>query len=352
MKLIVQIPCFNEEQTLRHTIADIPRVIPGVEVVEVLVIDDGSTDETVRVAREAGADHVVQHKTNKGLAQTFRTGIDSCLRLGADIIVNTDGDNQYAGSCIPMLIQPILDGEAEVVIGDRQVRDNPSFSWTKKRLQMLGSFVVRRLSRTNIPDTVSGFRAFSREVALNLNIVSPFSYTIEMLIQAGTHQMTLTSVPIKTNSVGRQSRLLRSIPHFILHSLATMVRVYTMYHPLKMFVFLGTVLAGLGAIPLVRFLYFYGMGDGSGHVQSLILGSVLLLMGFVAWMFGLVADLTNFNRQLLESTLKKVRILELEAETDQSLPARKTVKLSEIVSGTQSLRRGERTVEPRRSGRR
>ncbi len=341
MKLIVQIPCFNEEQTLRQTIADIPRAIPGVDVVEVLVIDDGSTDQTVRVAREAGANHVVKHKTNRGLAQTFRTGIESCLKLGADIIVNTDGDNQYAGSCIPKLIQPILDGEADMVIGDRQIRDNPSFSWTKKRLQALGSFVVRRLSRTDIPDTVSGFRAISRDAALNLNIVSPFSYTIEMLIQAGTHQMALASVPIETNSVGRQSRLFRSIPHFILHSLVTMVRVYTMYHPLRTFVFLGTVLAGLGAIPLVRFLYFYWVGDGGGHVQSLILGGVLLLMGFVAWMFGLVVDLTNFNRQLLETTLRKVRKLELDAEADRTPPARESVRLSEISGGKRSLRRGE-----------
>lgn len=334
MKLIVQIPCFNEEQTLRQTIADIPRVIPGVEVVEVLVIDDGSTDQTVRVAREAGADHVVRHKTNRGLAQTFRTGIDSCLRRGADIIVNTDGDNQYAGSCIPKLIQPILDGEADMVIGDRQIRDNPSFSGIKKRLQLLGSFVVRRLSRTDIPDTVSGFRAISREAALNLNIVSPFSYTIEMLIQAGTHQMAITSVPIETNPVGRRSRLFKSIPHFILHSVATMVRVYTMYHPLRTFVFLGAVLAGLGAIPLVRFLYFYWAGDGAGHVQSLILGGVLLLMGFVAWMFGLVADLTNFNRQLLESTLKKVRKMELEVEMGQTRPGKESVEPGEISGGT------------------
>lgn len=351
MKLIVQIPCYNEERTLRETIADIPRVIPGIDAVEVLVIDDGSTDETVRIALEAGADHVVKHKTNKGLAQTFRTGIDNCLRLGADIIVNTDGDNQYPGSCIPMLIQPILDSEAEVVIGDRQVRDNPSFSWSKKQLQALGSFVVRRLSRTDVPDAVSGFRAISRETALDLNIVSPFSYTIEMLIQAGTHQMALRSVPIRTNAAGRESRLFRSIPHFILNSLATMVRVYTMYHPLRMFVFLGIVLAGLGAIPLVRFLYFYWMGDGSGHVQSLILGSALLLMGFVAWMFGLVADLINFNRQLLESTLKKVRILELEAEADQTLTANETVKPSEIVGETPSLKRAEQSAVPRRSGR-
>ncbi len=201
MKLIVQIPCFNEEQTLSQTIADIPRVIPGVEVVEVLVIDDGSTDRTVRVAREAGADHVVKHKTNRGLAQTFRTGIDSCLRLGADIIVNTDGDNQYAGSCIPMLIQPILNGEADMVIGDRQIRDNPGFSWTRKRLQALGSFVVRRLSRTNIPDTVSGFRAISREAALNLNIVSPFSYTIEMLsVRPEIGACFVTGNPVSTTA--------------------------------------------------------------------------------------------------------------------------------------------------------
>lgn len=317
MKLIVQIPCFNEEQTLGKTIRDIPRKILGIDVVEVLVIDDGSTDDTIGAAREAGADHLIRHKTNKGLAEAFRTGIDACLRRGADIIVNTDGDNQYAGSCIPALIQPILLGKADLVIGDRQIHKNPNFSWAKKRLQVLGSFVVRRLSRTDVPDTVSGFRAISRDAAMHLNIVSPFSHTIETLIQAGTHQLTLVSVPIETHAVRRQSRLFRSVPNFILHSLMTMVRVYAMYHPLRMFSYVGLSLLIVGLIPIVRFLYFYFGGDGAGHVQSLVLGGVFLMMGFVTLLFALVADLINFNRRLIETTLQKVRYLELELEASR-----------------------------------
>ena len=318
MKLIVQIPCHNEARTIARTISEIPRAIPGVDEVEVLIIDDGSSDDTVATALEAGADHVVQHVGNKGLAAAFRTGIDACLRERANIIVNTDGDNQYAGNCIPRLIQPILDGQADIVIGDRQVPDSPYFSWTKKRLHALGSFVVRRLSRTEVPDAVSGFRAFSRAAALNLNVVSPFSYTIETLIQAGSNQITLTSVPIETNAATRPSRLFKSIPHFVLHSLATIIRIYTMYHPLRMFGYIGMILAAAGVIPIVRFLVFYFSGDGAGHTQSLILGGVLVLMGFIALLFALLADLVNFNRRLIEVNLRKVRQLELELEARQT----------------------------------
>ncbi len=312
MKLIVQIPCFNEERTLEEAIADVPRAIPGVDSVEVLVIDDGSTDATVEVAWRAGADHVVRHKANKGLAASFRTGIDACLRHGADIIVNTDGDNQYAGSGIPALIRPILDGEAELVVGDRQVQQSPHYSPVKRRLHALGTAVVQRLSRTEVTDPVSGFRAFSRDAAMLLNVVSPFSYSIETLIQAGSHQIAVATVPIETNPATRKSRLFKSVPHFVVNSLATMLRIYAMYHPLRLFGYIGIVLGLAGAIPILRFLYFFLSGDGSGHVQSLILGGVLVLMGFVAFLFAIVADLVNFNRRLVETTLQKVRRLEVD----------------------------------------
>jgi len=311
MKLIVQVPCFNEEATLAQTIADIPRAIPGIDIVEILVIDDGSTDRTGETALSAGADHLVRHKTNRGLAEAFRMGIDACLSQGADIIVNTDGDNQYAGRSIPELVRPILERHADVVIGDRQVANNPHFAWTKKRLQALGSAVVRRLSGTTVPDAVSGFRAISRGAALQLNIVSPFSYTIEMLIQVGKQRMALASVPVETNPVTRHSRLFSNVPQFILHSLATMLRIYTMYNPLRMFSYVGVLLAVVGLAPILRFLYFYFSGDGAGHIQSLVLGGAFLMMGFVAVLVGVVADLINFNRRLVELTLQKVRDLEL-----------------------------------------
>jgi len=312
MKLIVQIPCLNEEETLPQTVADIPRNIPGVEKVEILIVDDGSTDRTVQVAREIGVDHIIRHRNRKGLARAFRTGIDSCLRRGADIIVNTDGDNQYIGADIPKLIAPILEGRADIVVGDRQTHTIPHFSIFKKFLQKAGSAVVRRLSNTDVPDAVSGFRAISREAALHLNIVSPFSYTIEMLIQAGRKYMSVTSVPIRTNPKTRDSRLFSSIPRFLERSLTTMVRMYSMYRPLKMFFAIGMLLSLAGAAPVIRFLYFYFTGDGGGHVQSLILGGVLLIIGFMTFMIGLVADLISFNRQLVEITLEKVRRIELE----------------------------------------
>ncbi len=314
MKLIVQIPCYNEERTLGEAIADIPRTIPGVDSVEVLVIDDGSSDDTVGAAWRAGADHVIRHTANKGLAQTFRSGIDACLRHGADIIVNTDGDNQYAGSGIPALIRPILDGEAELVVGDRQVQTNPHYTPIKRRLHALGTMVIQRLSRTGVTDPVSGFRAFSRDAAMLLNVVSPFSYTIETLIQAGSHQIAVATVPIETNAATRKSRLFKSIPHFVMNSLVTMLRVYAMYHPLRLFGFISIVLGVGGAIPILRFLYFYLSGNGGGHIQSLILGGVLLLMGFIALLFAILADLVNFNRRLVETTLQKVRRMEVEGE--------------------------------------
>jgi glycosyltransferase involved in cell wall biosynthesis len=326
MKLIVQIPCFNEEHTLPDTVADIPREIPGVDAVEILVVDDGSTDRTAEVARELGVDHVIVNKNNLGLARTFRKGLDACLRFGADIIVNTDGDNQYAGRDIPALIAPIVEGRADLVVGDRQTHKVPHFSYFKKLLQRLGSKMVRTLSGVQVPDAVSGFRAISREAAFRLNIISPFSYTIEMLIQAGKKHMAVVSVPVGTNPKTRESRLFKSIPKFIERSLTTMIRMYTMFQPLRVFFYIGTLLSLIGLVPVVRFLVFYFMGDGSGHLQSLVLGGVLLMMGFVAFLVGMVADLISFNRQLIEMTLERVRRMELDecrradAEEDTDRP--------------------------------
>ncbi len=311
MKLVVQIPCYNEEHTLPRTVRDIPRAIPGVDRVEILIIDDGSTDRTIEVARELGVDHIICNKRNQGLARSFRTGLDACLHLGADIIVNTDGDNQYAGWDIPKLIQPILDGRADMVVGDRQTGNVGHFSLVKKTLQKLGSSAVRNLSGIDIPDAVSGFRAISREAALRINIVSSFSYTTEMLIQAGKKHLKVVSVPIETNGKTRESRLFTSIPQFIERQLSTMVRIYTMYQPLRVFFFTGTVLLVTGLIPILRFLFYYMAGDGDGHIQSLILGGILSMMGFLTYLVGLVADIINFNRQLIEMTLERVRKLEL-----------------------------------------
>jgi glycosyltransferase involved in cell wall biosynthesis len=312
MKVIVQIPCFNEEQTLPQVIADIPRRIEGVDRVEVLVVDDGSTDATAEVARRCGADHLVRHTANQGLARAFRSGLDAALLLGADVIVNTDADNQYAGSAIPDLIRPILDGRADVVVGDRRPATLAHFSPAKRVLQRIGSFFVRRLSGTSVPDAVSGFRALSRQAALRINVLSSFSYTIEMLIQAGKERMAVASVPVPVNPQTRESRLFRNVPQFLGQSLVAAVRTYTRYKPLRVFTYLGGALVVLGALPVARFLYYYAQGHGNGHVQSLLLGGVLLIFGFVALLVGVVADLISFNRMLLEILLAKVRTLESE----------------------------------------
>ncbi len=311
MKLIVRIPCLNEEETLPQTVADIPRLIRGVDRVELLIVDDGSTDRTVAVARELGVEHIVRHRNTKGLARAFRTGIDACLARGADIIVNTDGDNQYCGADIPALIEPILKGEADIVVGDRQTHTIAHFSAFKKFLQKAGSAVIRGLSGTSVPDAVSGFRAISREAALQLNIVSSFSYTIEMLIQAGRKNMAVAAVPVRTNSKTRDSRLFTSIPQFLERSLTTMVRMYSMFRPLKVFFVIGLTLSLIGMAPVLRFLYLYFSGDGAGHIQSLVLGGALLIIGFMTFLIGLLADLISFNRQLVEMTLEKVRRIEL-----------------------------------------
>ncbi len=312
MKLIVQIPCYNEEETLRETLAEIPREIAGVDEVEVLIVDDGSTDGTVARALQLDVDHIIQHKTNRGLASAFRSGIEASLALGADIIVNTDGDNQYPGRYIPRLIAPILAGEADIVVGDRRTGEVAHFSPLKKRLQKIGSATVRLVSRTEVPDAVSGFRALSREAAIRINIVSSFSYTIEMLIQAGRKKMAVASVPIEINGPTRSSRLFKSIPQFLTQSAVTIVRMYAMYRPLKVFFLIGMTQVLVGLFPILRFLYFYFTSSGAGHVQSLLLGGVLLVTGFMTLLIALVSDLINFNRQLVEMTLEKVTRMELQ----------------------------------------
>ncbi|MCA1799501.1 MAG: glycosyltransferase family 2 protein [Xanthomonadaceae bacterium] len=311
MKLIIQIPCLNEEATLERTIADLPTTIPGVDKIELLVVDDGSTDRTVEVAQAAGVHHIVRNRRNAGLAASFRIGLDAALAAGADIIVNTDGDNQYAGSDVSKLIAPILAGTADIVIGDRETGEIAHFSALKKSLQWLGSGIVRRLADADVADAVCGFRAISRDAALQLNVVSKFSYTTEMVIQAGRKKIAMTSVPIATNDVTRQSRLFRSVPHFVARSASTMIRTYAMYQPLRVFFYIGIFLLLIGVVPMVRFLYFFATGDGAGHIQSLVIGGAFLVMGFVAFMIGLVTDLIAVNRQLLESILERQRRADL-----------------------------------------
>ena len=310
MKLVIQIPCYNEEKTLPITLGDIPKTIDGIDQIEILIIDDGSTDRTVAVAKEMGAHHIVRFTKNRGLAEAFMAGINASLRLGADIIVNTDGDNQYLGSDIPRLIAPILEGKADMVIGDRQIDKIEHFSWIKKKLQKIGSWVVQQVSNTDIPDTTSGFRAMNREASLQLNILSRFTYTLETIIQAGKKNMAVTYVPIETNKKLRESRLFRSIPSYIRRSIATIFRIYTVYEPLKIFIIIGGIIFSFGLLISFRFLCFYFSGNASGHVQSLILAAVLFIIGFQTIILGLIADLIGANRNLIESILYRVKKLE------------------------------------------
>jgi len=327
MKLIIQIPCYNEAECLPETLVALPRQIDGIDSIEILVIDDGSEDNTSDVARRFGVHHIVRHRTNRGLAAAFQSGINKALAEGADIIVNTDADNQYEGQDIGKLVAPVLAGEADIVVGDRGVRDNAHFGPFKRLLQMFGSATVKRLSKTEITDAVSGFRAISRAAAQKINITSSFSYTTEMLIQAGRKRMAIVSVPIRTNGAIRPSRLFRSIPQFVANTAATMIRSYAMYNPLKIFVMAGTGLFLLGAMPIIRFLWFFVNGDGQGHLQSLVIGGSLMTLGVVAIMFGAVADLVGRNRQLLEQTLERLRDVEEQLQTgnQQNSARRKTV---------------------------
>ncbi|HEX3905530.1 MAG TPA: glycosyltransferase family 2 protein [Polyangia bacterium] len=320
LKLIIQIPCFNEATTLPGTLADLPRAIEGFAAIETLIIDDGSSDDTSSVARAHGVHHVVRLPQNRGLARAFSVGVDACLRLGADVVVNTDADNQYRGADIPALVRPILEGRAEMVVGDRQVMTIPQFSWTKRRLQRLGSWVVRRASDTEIPDVTSGFRAMSREAALRLFVHDDYTYTLETLIQAGRTRLPLAHVPITTNPITRPSRLISSIPNYIWRQAATILRITTMYRPLRTFgaVALLLFLIGLGAAG--RFLYFYLREPlRSGHIQSLIFGAIAIIVAFQVLLFGMVADLVAANRRILEDLLLRVRRQEAQ-KTDPKAP--------------------------------
>jgi glycosyltransferase involved in cell wall biosynthesis len=313
VKLIIQIPCLNEEATLPQTLADLPREVDGFDTVEWLVIDDGSTDATTDVARECGVDHVVRFNANKGLAVAFQAGLDTALKLGADVIVNTDADNQYRGEEIPKLVKPILAHTADVVVGDRRIREQREFSPMKKFLQLWGSWVVRQASGTDVPDAASGFRAYSREAALRLNVVSTFSYTLETLIQAGKTDLAVTHVPIATNPRTRDSHLFRSTTQYLRRSVATILRIYAMHEPLRVFLSLAVVigLAGLALVARVVWFYFTVRGP-TGHVQSLIVGGVLLVFAVQLVVLGVLADLVRANRILVERSLHRVRKIELE----------------------------------------
>jgi glycosyltransferase involved in cell wall biosynthesis len=312
MKLIIQIPCYNEAQVLPNTIHELPRQLTGIDTLEYLVIDDGSTDGTANSARACGVHHVVTLPGHLGLAAAFMAGIDACLKRGADIIVNTDADNQYHSEDIQQLIAPILLGRAHLVIGDRGVATLSGFSPLKRQLQRLGSWVISKTSGIPTPDATSGFRALSREAALRTMVLSNYSYTLETLIQAGAKRLSVEFVPIRTNPQTRPSRLMKSIPHYLTHSTATILRAYTMYRPLRVFTILGVLIIALGMVPAVRFIYFYLQGQGDGKIQSLIFGAVLLIVGFQVLLIGLVADLISFNRKILDDISLRLRRLELE----------------------------------------
>ena len=316
-KLIVQIPCLNEEQVIATTVAQIPRQVPGFDRVEVLIIDDGSTDRTVEVAQAAGADHIVRFPHNRGLALAFLSGLEHSVRLGADVIVHTDADNQYDASCIPALVKPILDGTADIVVGVRPIDDIPEFSWLKKRLQRAGSWLVRKLSNTRVEDVTSGFRAYSRDAALRLTVVSEFTYTHETLIQAGRSGMAVAQVPVRVNPKTRPSRLFRSIPQYIRRSVSTMLRVYAVYQPFKLFATMGAVLFAAGLALCVRYVYFVAIGQGKGHVQSVMLAGVLLILGFQSAVMGLLAELIGANRKLIQEILYRVRKAEADNQRAQ-----------------------------------
>jgi glycosyltransferase involved in cell wall biosynthesis len=312
VKLIIQIPCYNESATLRETVAALPRAIAGVDQIEYLVIDDGSSDGTAELARAAGVHHIVRFPQNRGLAKGFMAGIDASLRLGADIIVNTDADNQYCADDIPALIRPILEGRADLVVGDRQVEGVEAFSPAKRKLQRIGSWVVRLASNTRVPDATSGFRAIGREAALRMIVVSDFTYTLETIIQAGQAHLAVAAVPIRTNPKTRESRLFKSIPQYLRRSAATLVRIYTMYKPLRAFLTVAGLLLFAGGALGARFLYYHLTEEKAGHVQSLILAAVLVMVAFIVTAVGLLADLVGANRKLLEDVVFRLRRVEYE----------------------------------------
>lgn len=317
MKLIIQIPCHNEEHALPETIQDLPRHIEGVDSIEVLIIDDGSTDDTYKVARSLGVDHIIRFPNCRGLANAFGNGINTAISLGADIIVNTDADNQYFGADIEKLIEPILEGKADVVIGDRNTDSIQHFSFLKRKLQKFGSWVVRQVSGTKIPDATSGFRAYSREAALRIQLLTDFTYTLETIISAGKKRMAIHHIPVRTNPQTRESRLFLNMGDYIKKSVVTIIRIYTHYEPLKIFFYIGSFAFGIGVIIGIRFLYYYIFGNSQGHIQSLILAAVLLIVGFQIILIGLVSDLIFGNRKILEEILYRLKKMEF-ARTEKS----------------------------------
>lgn len=323
MHLIIQIPCYNEEKTLPLVLKSIPKKISGITRLETMIIDDGSKDKTIEVAKKLGVTHIIRHAGNQGLAASFADGINESLKLGADIIVNTDGDNQYPQQDIPKLIKPIMEGKAEIVIGNRQTHKIKHFSSSKKFLQWFGSAVVRRFSKTDVPDAVSGFRAYSREAALHMNIVTDFSYVIETIIQARQKRLAIASVDVDTNPPTRESRLFKNSLTHMRRSGEAILRVYTMYQPLKIFMLVGIFLLSAGFGLATRFAYFYAIGQGTGHIQSLIFAAVLLLGGFQVVMTGVVADLIGINRRLNEAVLRRVKGLELTTYNNVAYPPKK-----------------------------
>lgn len=311
MKLIIQIPCYNEEATIAKTIHSLPQQIDGVDEIEYLIVDDGSSDNTIKVAEEAGADHIIRMHKHTGLAQVFAQGLEECLKRGANIIVNTDADNQYCSDDIPRLVQPIIADEADIVIGDRGVASHAEFSTTKRILQRLGSWVVAQTARLEIPDATSGFRAYSRNAALRTIVLSDYSYTLETLIQAGSNGLRVKYTSIHTNPSTRPSRLIRSVPQYVVTSTKTILRAYTMYKPLNVFSIFAAVFFLPGLLLGIRYLYFYSIGQGAGHIQSVILAAVLIIVGVQTFLIGLVADLVGFNRKILEDLLYRTKRIEL-----------------------------------------
>jgi glycosyltransferase involved in cell wall biosynthesis len=342
VKVIIQIPCFNEAEQLPATFADLPRELPGVDRVEWLVIDDGSTDGTIETARRHGTDHVIRLTNNKGLAAAFQAGIDASLKLGADVIVNTDADNQYHGDDIPKLIAPVLAGDADMVVGNREVSKRADFSPAKKLLQRLGSAVVRRASGTSIPDTTSGFRAYNREAALQVQVVSTFTYTLETIIQAGKMLVAVEHLPVRTNPTARRSRLFPSTWDYVRRNATGIFRIYSLYEPLRVFL---TAAAAVGLVAVAiwaRFLYFYVSGEGAGHVQSLILGAVLFIAAVQLAALGVVGDILAGSRVLQQRILERVRRVELQLGVEPSHYEPGAARVVEATEGDQPATTGAR----------
>jgi len=361
MKLLIQIPAFNEEANIAQVLRDLPKRIDGISSIETLVIDDGSSDNTAEVARKAGATHVVQLRSHRGLSAAFVAGIDAALRLGADVIVNTDADNQYNAADIARLVSPIVRGTAEVVIGDREVAKSPHMSGLKRVLQRLGSWTVGLASGVSVADVTSGFRAFSRDAAMQINVFNPFTYTLETVIQAGNRNLGVQSVTVRTNAPTRPSRLYKGMGTYLRKSMATIFRVYTLYRPLKTFFAIGSLLMFLGIALGARFVWYFAAGDRGGHIQSLILAAVFLITGFHTWLIALLADLIAVNRRLSEDVLVRVKRLESPATSAQKArprPAMPAIAAATAVSASspavaaEPSRRPDRGPRPPRGPRR